>query len=313
MLDLPILNDAGSGAGCHSAPPAATRRQRLPRWLKRPLPSAEMSFTSGVIDDLRLETVCESAKCPNRTECWSQRTATFMILGNVCTRPCGFCSVPRGKTEQVEDDEPQRVAEAARRLGLKYVVITCVTRDDLPDGGADHFARCVHAVRDLTGADVEVLTSDFLGNREAISTVIRSRPDVFNHNTETVPRLYHRVRRNADYQRTLDLLDLVKQEAPDMPTKSGLMLGLGETTEEVLEVCADLRRVGVDMLTIGQYLQPTDRQLPVERFVPPEEFDALGEQCRKLGFSMVASGPFVRSSYHAGEMADEVAQFRRDA
>jgi lipoic acid synthetase len=262
-----------------------------------------MSFTSRVIEDLRLETVCESAKCPNRTECWSHRTATFMILGKVCTRPCGFCSVPKGRTEAVQVDEPERLAEATARLGLEHVVITCVTRDDLPDGGAEHFYRCVLAVRRRTGAAVEVLTSDFKGNRRAISRVVEARPDVFNHNTETVPRLYDRVRRNAEYQRTLDLLRQVKDEAPDLPTKSGLMLGLGETADEVLEVAADLRGVGVEMLTIGQYLQPTPAHLPVERFVPPEEFDAIGEQCRRLGYSLVASGPFVRSSYHAGEMA----------
>jgi lipoic acid synthetase len=305
MLDLPLFGESKSSGGCSAPPlPTETERRRLPKWLKRPLPSAEMSFTSGVIDDLRLETVCESAKCPNRTECWSQRTATFMILGNVCTRPCGFCSVQKGKTEAIEADEPDRVAEAARRLGLKHVVITCVTRDDLPDGGAEHFYRCVTAVREKTGAAVEVLTSDFKGNRAAISRVIAARPDVFNHNTETIPRLYHRVRRNAEYQRTLDLLAQVKDEAPDMPTKSGLMLGLGETLDEVLDTAADLRGVGVDMLTIGQYLQPTPDQLPVERFIPPEEFDEIGRLCRGMGFSMVASGPFVRSSYHAGEMAD---------
>ena len=308
MFELPILsNSSGASPLLPVLGPAESmpteKRRRLPPWLKRPLPSAEMTFTSSVIDDLRLETVCESAKCPNRNECWSQKTATFMILGNVCTRPCGFCSVPRGKTEQVEHDEPQRVAEAALRLGLKYVVITCVTRDDLPDGGADHFYKCVLAVREKTGAQVEVLTSDFLGNRAAISRVVEARPDVFNHNTETVPRLYNRVRRNAEYQRTLDLLKQVKDEAPDMATKSGLMLGLGETMDEVLEVAADLRGVGCDMLTLGQYLQPTPNNLPVERYVPPEEFDLIGEQCRKLGFTMVASGPFVRSSYHAGEMA----------
>ena len=263
-----------------------------------------MQFTSDVIADLRLETVCESAKCPNRTECWSQQTATFMILGNVCTRPCGFCSVLKGKTETVQLDEPARVAEAAERLGLKYVVITSVTRDDLIDGGADHFYECVIAVRERTGAKVEVLTPDFRGNRDAIHRVIQSRPDVFNHNTETVPRLYDRVRRNADYQRTLDLLRQIKDESPEMPTKSGLMLGLGETREELLEVCSDLRAVGVDMLTLGQYLQPTAEHLPVERYVTPEEFDEIGDQMRRLGFSMVASGPFVRSSYHAGEMAD---------
>lgn len=293
MSTLEILSDV---------PPQRPRR-RLPKWLKRPLPQADMQFTDRVISDLGLETVCESAKCPNRTECWSHRTATFMILGNVCTRPCGFCSVPKGKTEVVQIDEPERVAEAAERLGLKHVVITSVTRDDLPDGGADHFFHCVLAVRERTGAAVEVLTPDFLGNTAAIDRVVESQPDVFNHNTETVPRLYHRVRRNADYRRTLDLLARVKMLAPEMPTKSGLMLGLGETTEEILEVCADLRRVGCEMITIGQYLQPTPQHLPVERYVPPEEFDEIGALVRKLGFELVASGPFVRSSYHAGEMA----------
>lgn len=279
-------------------------RPRLPRWLKRPLPEPGMQFTSDVISDLRLETVCESAKCPNRTECWSHRTATFMILGNVCTRPCGFCSVPKGKTELVQIDEPDRVAEAADRLGLKHVVITSVTRDDLPDGGADHFHRCVLAIREKTGAAVEVLTPDFLGNTAAIDRVVEARPDVFNHNTETVPRLYHRVRRNARYRRTLDLLARVKELAPEIPTKSGLMLGLGETTEEVLAVCADLRDIGCEMITIGQYLQPTPGHLPVERYVPPEEFDEIGDLVRAMGFRLVASGPFVRSSYHAGEMAE---------
>ena len=270
------------------------------------MPSAEMAFTSSIIEDLKLDTVCESAKCPNRTECWSQGTATFMILGNVCTRPCGFCSVPKGKTGTVEEDEPQRVAEAAERLGLKHVVITCVTRDDLPDGGADHFVQCIEAVRARIDAQVEVLTSDFRGMRDAISTVIEARPDVFNHNVETVPRLYQTVRRNSDYQRSLDLLAQIKEEAPTMPSKSGFMLGLGETIDEVFQVAADLRSVGVDILTIGQYLQPGPENLPVERFIPPEEFDEIGDYCRGLGFSLVASGPFVRSSYHAGEMASNV-------
>ncbi len=300
MIDLDILP-----AEPVSAPPPVAKR-RLPSWLKRPMPQPGMVYTSNVIADLRLETVCESAKCPNRTECWSQQTATFMILGNVCTRPCGFCSVPKGKTETLQADEPARVAEAAERLGLKYVVITSVTRDDLPDGGAEHFYRCVLAVRERTGSQVEVLTPDFLGNRAAISRVIGARPDVFNHNTETVPRLYHRVRRNAEYQRTLDLLKQVKDEAPNMPTKSGLMLGLGETREELLDVFADLRAVGCDMLTLGQYLQPSPDHLPVERYVPPEEFDEIGVLAKRLGFGMVASGPFVRSSYHAGEMAAEM-------
>jgi len=282
---------------------APTPQRRLPRWLKRPLPQPGMFFTDSVISDLRLETVCESAKCPNRTECWSQKTATIMILGNVCTRPCGFCSVPKGKTEALQRDEPERVAEAAERLGLKHVVITSVTRDDLVDGGADHFYQCVLAVRERTGAAVEVLTPDFLGNRAAIARVIESDPDVFNHNTETVPRLYHRVRRNAGYQRTLDLLAQVKQTAPHIPTKSGLMLGLGETTEEILAVCSDLRAVGCEMITLGQYLQPSPVHLPVERYVPPDEFTEIGDLVKRLGFEMVASGPFVRSSYHAGEMA----------
>jgi lipoic acid synthetase len=282
---------------------APAPRRRLPPWLKRPMPQPDMMFTGSVIRDLRLETVCESAKCPNRTECWSQRTATFMILGNVCTRPCGFCSVPKGKTEALEADEPERVAEAAHRLGLAHVVITSVTRDDLPDGGAEHFHRSVLAVRQRTGADVEVLTPDFFGNRAAIERVISARPDVFNHNTETVPRLYTRVRRNADYRRTLDLLQQVKTTSPGMTTKSGLMLGLGETIDELLEVLADLRSVGCDILTLGQYLQPTPDHLPVERYVPPDEFDEIGRLARRMGFSLVASGPFVRSSYHAGEMA----------
>lgn len=295
MLDLPVI-----------AATSVEPRRRLPSWLKRPMPQAGMQFTTDVIADLRLETVCESAKCPNRTECWSQQTATFMILGNVCTRPCGFCSVPKGKTETIQIDEPERVAEAARRMRLKYVVITSVTRDDLPDGGAEHFYRCVIEVRETIGAQVEVLTPDFRGNRAAIHRVIESQPDVFNHNTETVPRLYHRVRRNAEYQRTLDLLAQVKQEAPEIPTKSGLMLGLGETLDEILEVCADLRSVGCEMITLGQYLQPTLQHLPVERYLPPEEFDEIGRLVRGLGFRMVASGPFVRSSYHAGAMAAAV-------
>lgn len=301
-MQLDIINQPGE-----SEPTPQKPKRRLPKWLKRPLPSTEMAFTSNVIEDLNLETVCESAKCPNRTECWAKKTATFMVLGNVCTRPCGFCSVPKGKTGSVLPDEPERVAEAAARLGLKYVVITCVTRDDLPDGGAEHFHDCVLAVRERTGAKVEVLTSDFRGKRESISRVVQARPDVFNHNTETVPRLYSRVRRNSNYQRTLDLLKQVKDEAPDMPTKSGLMLGLGETMDEVLEVASDLRGVGCDMLTLGQYLQPSPGQLPVERYVPPEEFDEIGDLCRAMGYSMVASGPFVRSSYHADEMAAEVS------
>jgi lipoic acid synthetase len=282
---------------------------RLPRWLKRSLPSGGgLQFTSRLIEDLRLETVCESAKCPNRLECWSQKTATFMILGNVCTRPCGFCSVPKGKTEALELDEPDRVAEAAARLGLKHVVITSVTRDDLADGGAEHFYQCVLAVRERTGAAVEVLTPDFLGKPGAIERVVEAVPEVFNHNTETVPRLYRTVRgRKSEYAWTLELLRRVKRLNPAIKTKSGLMLGLGETREELLDVLADLLDAGCDMLTLGQYLQPTPQHLPVVRYVPPEEFDELGQAARAMGFRHVASGPFVRSSCHAGEMAESAS------
>src|SRR5438552_11550845 len=212
-LDLPILSDVSP---------------RLPRWLKREVPKGNVNhFTSGLLEELKLETVCDNARCPNRRECYSQKTATFMILGNVCTRPCGFCSVAKGKTQPVEDDEPERVAEAAERLGLRHVVITSVTRDDLPDGGAEHFYQCVLAVRERTGAAVEVLTPDFLCDRAAIDRVIAARPAVYNHNLETVPRLYRKVRGKADYRRSLDLLGHVKARAPGMVTKSGLMLGIG--------------------------------------------------------------------------------------
>jgi lipoic acid synthetase len=299
MRSLPIL-DAGNAAPPPTAPVPA---RRLPDWLKRPLPSGnENFFTDHLLRELRLETVCENARCPNRPECYARRTATFMILGNVCTRPCGFCSVPRGKPEALEDDEPTRVAEASARLGLKHVVITSVTRDDLPDGGADHFYRCVVAVRERIGAAVEVLTPDFLGNTAAIDRVLEARPEVFNHNTETVPRLYRKVRGRADYQRTLDLLAYVKKQSPETVTKSGLMLGIGETIDELLDVLADLRSVGCDVLTLGQYLAPTLKHIPVARFVPPAEFDELAKLARSMGFPKVASGPFVRSSYHADEM-----------
>lgn len=285
-------------------PPRHPNR-RLPSWLKRELPRGNGNFfTQGLLDELKLETVCENARCPNRPECYSRRTATFMILGAVCTRPCGFCSVEKGQPELLEDDEPERVAEAAVRLGLKHVVITSVTRDDLPDGGADHFYRCILAVRQRTGAAVEVLTPDFQGDTRAIDRVIEAQPEVFNHNTETVPRLYRKVRGRADYQRTLDFLHHIKKRAPHIVTKSGLMLGLGETIEELLEVLADLRAVQCDTLTLGQYLTPTLKHIPVSRYVPPEEFDELAELARSMGFAKVVAGPFVRSSYHADEMVD---------
>jgi len=268
------------------------------------LPSGnENFFTHGVVEELKLETVCESARCPNRSECWSRRTATFMVLGNVCTRPCGFCSVPKGGTpELVAGDEPERLAEAAARLGLKHVVITSVTRDDLPDGGANHFYKCILAVRERTGAAVEVLTPDFMGNNAAIDRVIEAQPEVFNHNLETVPRLYRVVRGRAEYRRSLDLLERVKRRSPNLVTKAGLMLGIGETISELFEVLADLRTVGCDVLTLGQYLAPTLKHIPVDRYVPPAEFDDIAVRARLLGFKQVVAGPFVRSSYHADEM-----------
>ncbi|MDB4749637.1 lipoyl synthase [Rubripirellula sp.] len=280
---------------------------RLPRWLKRPIPSGNANhMTQELLDELRLETVCDNAKCPNRMECYSQQTATFMILGNVCTRPCGFCAVQRGRPPELpEADEPERVAEAAHRLGLKHVVITSVTRDDLPDGGADHFYRCVIAVREKTGATTEVLTPDFVHCKPDLERVIEARPDVFNHNMETVPRLYRRVRGpKSDYAWTLAMMKQVKSYNAEVKTKSGLMLGLGEERGELLEALADLREHDVDFLTLGQYLQPGEKYLPVVRFVPPEEFDELGEIAKQMGFRKVASGPFVRSSYHARDMAE---------
>jgi lipoic acid synthetase len=280
--------------------------RRLPDWLKKPLPASNGNFfTQHLIEELHLETVCESARCPNRPECWSRRTATFMILGDVCTRPCGFCSVPRGEPLEVALDEPERVAEAALRLGLRHVVITSVTRDDLPDGGAEHFRRCILAVRERTEAAVEVLTPDFLGDLAAVDVVLSARPDVFNHNMETVPRLYRKVRGRADYRRSLDLLAHVRRRSPRTVTKTGLMLGIGETIDELFDVLADLRSVGCDTLTLGQYLAPTLRHIPVARFVPPTEFDELAARARTMGFQTVVAGPCVRSSYHADEMVPQ--------
>jgi lipoyl synthase len=292
----------------------AKPRRRLPAWLKRRLPRGNGNFfTHDLLRELRLETVCENARCPNLPECYARRTATFMLLGNVCTRPCGFCSVTKGTPEPAEDDEPARVAEAAHALGLRHVVLTSVTRDDLPDGGADHFRRCVLAVRRRTGAAVEVLTPDFLGDLSAVDTVLAGAPEVYNHNVETVPRLYKKVRGRASYQRSLDLLAHVKRRSPHTVTKSGLMLGLGETTEELFEVLADLRAAGCDTLTLGQYLAPTLRHVPVARYVPPGEFDSLAALARTLGFSNVVAGPFVRSSYHADEMVQGHAHPGRPA
>ena len=309
-LELPLYTPTRRASEGELGGTGVSQVQRLPRWLKRNVPKGNANhFTSGLLEELHLETVCENAKCPNRMECYSQKTATFMVLGNVCTRPCGFCAVERGRPGLPESDEPQRLAEAAARLGLAHVVITSVTRDDLPDGGAEHFYQCVQAVRQRTGATVEVLTPDFVNNTAAVDRVIEATPEVFNHNTETVPRLYPKVRGpKSDYRWTLALLRRVKQRNPAIKTKSGLMLGLGETHDELFDTLAALRDAGCDLLTLGQYLMPSstlaDHYLPVVRYLPPDEFAALGRAAKSLGFKQVASGPFVRSSYHAREMAE---------
>lgn len=276
----------------------------LPRWLKRNVPKGNANhFTANLVQELRLATVCEHARCPNRMECYAQKTATFMILGDICTRHCGFCSVRKGRPRPVEDDEPARVAEAAARMGLRHVVITAVTRDDLADGGADHFCRTMAAVRAATEAAIEVLPSDFAGNRAAVDRLVDAAPEVYNHNTETVPRLYRRVRgRQSDYHWTLEMFRRIRRRDPKIRTKTGLMLGLGETHEEVLETLADLLDAGCELLTLGQYLQPSPVHLPVVRYLDPQEFSDLGRLARRMGFRQVASGPFVRSSYHAREM-----------
>jgi lipoic acid synthetase len=272
-----------------------------PRWLRAPAPAGRNYHElKGLIDRLRLHTVCESAACPNVGECWNQRTATFMILGNVCTRRCGFCAVQKGAPLPVDYDEPNRVAEAVEAMGLKFAVITSVNRDDRLDGGAELFALVIRAIRArVAGCGVEVLVPDFQGSLEAVATVMEAAPDVFNHNTETVPRLYRQVRLGARYQRSLDVLAAAKGMRPATPTKSGLMLGLGERTDETLAVMRDLRAHHVDILTLGQYLRPSPKHLPVVRYVPPEEFAELRRAGQEMGFAHVEAGPLVRSSYHA--------------
>jgi lipoic acid synthetase len=279
-------------------------RPRLPEWLRLKLPTTDtFGRTRNLLDDLRLHTVCESAKCPNHWECWSKGTATFMIAGDRCTRACGFCAVSTAKPLALEADEPQRVAEATRRMGLKHVVITAVARDDLDDGGAEHFRQTIEAVRAKNpGIIIEVLVPDFLDKDFAIDAVLAAEPRIYNHNLETVRRLTPSVRHRATYDRSLSVLRKVKQKRGDtIYTKSGLMLGLGETEEELFTALDDLRAAECDMLTLGQYLQPTLRHLPVVEFIPPAKFEEYGERARRLGFAHVASGPMVRSSYHAEE------------
>jgi lipoic acid synthetase len=285
--------------------PPRERRRSLPDWFKRPLPSGgATTAVRTLVDGLKLHTVCESAKCPNLNECWSRRTATFMVLGNNCTRRCFFCAVPKARPDPVDPDEPRRVAEAARALGLRHVVVTSVDRDDLEDKGAGHFVAVLRELRRAGDFVVEVLTPDFKGRPEGADEVARAGPDIFNHNVETVPRLYRTVRPGAAYEGSLALLARAKRAAPRLLTKSGLMVGLGEEPEEVLAVLRDLRAAGCDLVTIGQYLRPSDRELPVARYLPPEEFDELAARGRALGFLGVYAGPFVRSSYNAGAVYD---------
>lgn len=279
-------------------------RARLPEWLRIKLPQSNSYFqTRTLLDDLRLHTVCESAKCPNHWECWSKGTATFMIAGDHCTRACGFCAVKTAKPLALEDDEPMRVAEATRRMKLNHVVITAVARDDLKDGGAAHFKRTIEAVRDLNpGIVVEVLVPDFNDNDAALELVLEAAPEVFNHNLETVRRLTPGVRSRATYDRSLRVLAKVKARGGDrVYTKSGIMLGLGETEVELLTAFRDLREAQCDILTLGQYLQPTRAHLPVVEYVTPQKFQEYGAIAGELGFVHVASGPMVRSSYHADE------------
>ena len=279
-------------------------RPRLPEWLRLPLPTANtFGHTRSLLDELKLHTVCESAKCPNHWECWSKGTATFMIAGDRCTRACGFCAVATMKPLALEADEPARVAEATRRMKLKHVVVTAVARDDLADGGAEHFRQTIEKVRELNpGIIIEVLVPDFLDRMESIDIVLEASPHIYNHNLETVRRLTPSVRHRATYDRSLSVLKKVKdRRGASIYTKSGIMLGLGETEPELYEAMADLRKSGCDMLTLGQYLQPALTHLPVVEFVRPEKFADYKIVAEKLGFLHVASGPMVRSSYHADE------------
>jgi lipoic acid synthetase len=285
--------------------------QRMPKpsWLRAKAPVGDNFHNlKKLARGLGLHTVCESAQCPNIGECWNHKTATFMLLGDICTRRCGFCAVPKGRPEAIDWDEPRRVAEAVATLGLKHAVVTSVNRDDDNVGGARIFAETIREIRELTpDCRIEVLIPDFQGLEEPLRIVLDAQPDVLNHNTETVPRLYRSVRSGARYQRTLDLLENAKRFSPGMVTKSGVMVGLGESSEELIEVFRDLGTRGVDILTVGQYLRPSKDHLPIARFYEPEEFTYLRDQALRFGFRHVESGPLVRSSYHAHEQADATA------
>jgi len=289
--------------GAHDSHRALANAEKLPEWMKTKAGKfRQMSETDALLRERGIVTVCQEARCPNIGDCWSHKTATFMIGGDACTRNCGFCNVSTAKPRALDSLEPRKVALAARELGLKYVVITSVDRDDLFDGGAAHWVSTIEAVREeLPDAQIEILTPDFKGKWENVEQVAATRPDVYNHNIETVPALYRHVRPGSGYERSLELLQRVKRFDSRIQTKSGLMLGLGETREQVVEVLRNLRAHDVDFLTIGQYLRPTPRHLPVARYAHPDEFEELKNIGEAMGFSMVASGPFVRSSYHAGE------------
>ena len=278
-------------------------KTKFPPWIKKRIPSGGAGErVRELLSRLQLATVCQSAHCPNQCECFANGTATFMILGNVCTRNCGFCAVSHGACLPPDPTEPARVAEAAAGLALSYVVVTSVTRDDLPDGGAEQFRQTILALAEKQPCRIEVLTPDFQGDHAAIERVASAHPHVYNHNVETAPRLYAEVRPQANYRRSLELLRHVKDHFPEVRTKSGLMVGLGETPDEVFAVLADLREAGCERVTIGQYLQPSPRHLPVREFVTPEQFAVYEARAREIGFAAVASGPFVRSSYHADAM-----------
>ena len=302
--------DPTQSKGVRSRPDLAS----LPDWLRRPIGKAsDLSTVQKIIRQRQIHTICEQGRCPNRGECYARKTATFLLMGPTCTRACAFCQVDKGHAPPpLDPDEPRKVAESVQLLGLRYVVLTSVARDDLPDQGATRFVSTMSAIRELKpDTQIEVLTPDFWGGgnstetqRRRVAAVVQAKPACYNHNIETVRRLQGPVRRGAKYTRSLDVLSFVKAVDPSIPTKSGLMLGLGETEAEIVETLADLRAVGCDRITLGQYMRPSLAHLPVERYWPPAEFDRLGQIAREIGFSHVRSGPLVRSSYHAGEVAE---------
>lgn len=288
---------------------------KKPDWIRVKAPTSKTYLeTRDIARSLKLNTVCEEAACPNIGECWSQKHATVMILGSVCTRACAFCNIKTGLPDLLDPHEPERVAEAAAKLGLKHIVITSVDRDDLEDGGAEHFAQVIRAIRKTApGTTIEILTPDFQKKESALGIVVAARPDVYNHNVETVPSLYKTIRPGARYYHSLNLLDRVKQIDPTIFTKSGIMVGLGETKEEVVQVMEDLRAANVDFLTIGQYLQPTPTHAEVKRYVTPDEFHYMERLARTKGFLMVSASPLTRSSYHAGEDFEKLKIARMSA